>query len=341
MVSKGTQKEAIKTLEDLERKYLKKYPPPKHRYVPSGSISLDYLLGGGLPLGRVMLMTSAPSLGKSLCAMYMSASLLKNTEGVVLYLDIEKGISESLVNSMIAREIRSRFVLMSPNSYEDVQEIIEDYMQTNKLVGVFIDSITSLYPKSVFEDGRKPLGMKAAMESLFCLKCKVYSAMHNFLVVYVNQQRVMDIASPLRTAPAPAGGWALKHYNDIMMSMYPLAYIRSKTGDKIGAQVKMVTEKNKLVGNRTVVAFLRYGHGISNVATVIAILKHKGFVRQKATFFDVLIEGLQLKETVRGNRGLEEFVSKHFEAIVDYVEKESFVEDYFTSFRGEKNSVVE
>ena len=325
------KKETVKTLEDLERKYFNKYPPSAHQFVPSGSIAFDYLLGGGLPLGKVLLMTSAPALGKSLCSMFMAAGVLNNTEGVVLYLDAERGVSQSLVDAIIPDEVKDRFILRTPVTYESVEEIVEDYMNTGKLSGVFIDSVTSLFPKCVIEEGKHPIGAKAGAESLFCLKLKVYAPMHNFIVVYVNQQRVSDIMSFIKKGPSHAGGWALQHYNDIMISMSALSFIKSKSGDRVGAQVKVSTEKNKLVGNRSVIIFLKYGCGVSNIATVISVLKYKGYIKQKVSTYDVSIEEMGIKQTIKGNLGIEEFVREHFEDVVEFLEQHGYLEEYFSA----------
>lgn len=321
--------------ETLYKHYIKAFPTAVLRNVPTGSIALDYVFGGGFPLGKVILFTSPPGIGKSLTCLFLSGRILEEEpESLVIYADAECGLVPALIQNVLKKDYGNRFLHISPHSYEDVEEVIKKYMETGKLAAVFIDSVTSLFPKDVLEGEKMPIGAKANAENMFCLRMKVFSSIHKFGIVYVNQHRAkIDTMHGNKGGPKPAGGWALQFYNDLSMIMRPAFFLYNSADDKVGACVHIVQEKNRMVGNRSAYLFLKYGHGVSNLATMASVLKYTGYAKQGGTYFDIDIPDLSIKEKVKGNAGLDQFVVDNFDKLMAYLDKQGKFVDYFENFK--------
>lgn len=327
------------TAEELYKFYTTKYPTAVLRTIKSGSIVLDYVFGGGFPLGKVILFTAQPGLGKTLVSLALSGRILSDEkEGIVLYIDAETGVVDELVMNVHGESFGERFVRVSPHSYEATQEIVQKYAKTGKLLAVFIDSVTALYPASVLEDDMKnPIGAKAAGEAMFTMRMKIFASLYHFGVVYINQQRAYINMTPGKSggpSTKPAGGWSLKYYNDMDLQMWPAKFLYDASGNKVGVLAKVLCEKNRMVGNRSGYLYLKYGFGISNVATVVSILREQGFVKQGGAVFTT--EMPELFETplkLKGNVGIEEFVTENFEKLYAYLNKSGAVGEYFKNFK--------
>jgi len=314
-------------------KHNKKYPPQKAEWVPSGSLVLDYVWGMGFPVNKVTVLSSAPALGKTTVAVSTARGILESAEGLVLYLDAESGLDESLVNNVIGEELKSRFIIHTPPTYEAVEEMIQDYTATTtRLLAVIIDSVTALQTEKVLKEGDARIGSKAGYEALFCIKMKLWSATNKFGVIYVNQQRANISMTGRGPATRPAGGFALHHYCDIEMQLRNMLFIKNSQNDKLGVCARVFTDKNRMVGNRSAPLYIRYGVGVSNVTTLESFLKHTGRVTQGGAYFKIKIEELNIEKSVQGNVGLNAFVQEYFvpllelmknspEQCLDYYEK--------------------
>jgi len=335
-------KSEIQKHEELLKKYSKMYPPGTHETVPTGSIVLDYMFGGGFPIGKIILFSASPGLGKSLVSLFMCRQVLKSDkEGIVVYIDAETGVVEDLQKAVLQEDFGKRFVLISPHTYEDVEDVIAQYAKTGKLKMVIIDSITSIFPKAVLDGDSNKIGSKSGAESLFCLKMKVHTTLSKFGIVYVNQVRANIQMHGGGRGPATksAGGWPLHFYNDVHINMRPKFYLYNAKKEKLGACVEITCEKNKLVGNRSAYAFLKYGYGVSNIATMTQILKHATLAVQSGSYFKIEIPDVDLGDgvgkgvSVQGNAGLDNLIKDNFDVINEYIRKSGILKDFFENFK--------
>lgn len=325
--------------QQLKDKYQKLYPVGDMKIVSTGSIVLDYVLGGGFPIGKTMLLSSAPSLGKTLTTVWMAKAVLEeDPEAKALLIDAESGIVDLLKGTILTPELEKRFVHIAPHTYEDTEEVIRDFISKGNLRFLAIDSITSLMPNSVLNEGDNRVGAKAGMEGTFIPKLKALASMAGFGVVYVNQQRAnIQMTGRKGAATKSAGGWALKHYTDIEVFMRPRFYIYDNSNNKRGACVRYYCEKNRLVGNRDGYVFLKYGSGILNLPSINQALKYFNYVTQAGSYFKIKAKDLGLdtdpEVSVQGNVGLEEFTKAHFSDILKHLEETKKMEDFLENFQ--------
>lgn len=347
-------------VDNCFKKFSKMHPPGYLGYLPSGSLTLDYIFGGGFPIGKIVMFEAAKGVGKSLMSLVICKAVLDaDPEAVVLYLDIELGLVESLIKNVMGDDYKEkygpRFVWISPKSYEESERILIEYMGTGKLRLVIYDSLTALMTDKMLEtpkeskDGDEPaspysgVGMmpKARAEALFCQKMKIFASAGKFGVVYVNQLRANIQMTGNRNAPKDkgAGGYGSGYYNDAMLRIQPVHYIEDNRKNRLGCIARITCpEKNRLVGSRTAYIYLKYGRGISNVATVSSMLKHFGSISQGGAHFtikDPLLDlgaGLGVEVKALGNAGVDEIISAHFDHIVAAYRESGKLEKFFEEF---------
>jgi RecA/RadA recombinase len=329
------------TVELLVDKYSKQFPPVHDRLIPSRYMAIDYIFGGGFPENRVISITSAWGVGKTLVSLCICLSfLLEKDDNVVLFLDIERGISKNLLINVLGEDyevrFKDRFILLAPQSYEDTIALIEDFSKTDKLKLVVLDSLTALDTQAVLDDGSGKVASKGGAEALFCKKIKFYSTTSRFSVIYINQQRANLSFSP---APGPktkmAGSNSVFHYSDAILLLRSLNYDKNAKGEKIGAQIQIKCEKNRIAGNRMAVAFLKYGFGISNIRAMTHFLKWAGVVTSAGAYFDFVCddfdfgEGMGKKARVYGTDEAENLVREKMADMVEFFTANGKLAKYF------------
>ena len=261
----------------------KDFPSVYDDFISTKYLAWDYVLGGGLPIPRVLNLTSGWGVGKSFTALCLIESMLSSDpEFTVLYLDVERGLSTTLLTNIFgddyADKYKTRFIIATPSTYEDAQDLILRFAKTGKLKFVVIDSVTSLISRAdieKLEDGDKTqVGGKASAEGKFCPLFKLYTTAYNFSLMYIAQQRA-NFGGTSWSGPATkmAGGQSLYHNTDIIIKLSNVKSVINLKGEKIAANIKIQCEKNRLVGNRIAYSYYEYGKGISNGRTIVEFLK--------------------------------------------------------------------
>ena len=332
MVKKDKEPQKV---DQLNKFYEKKFPVQRVIHHPTGSLVFDYIFGGGLPLGKVILMSSGFALGKSLISLFCCRNLLQeNPDAVVLYLDIESGVTNKIKENVLQKDYKERFIHLTPRTYEDVESIIYDYCRAGNLKFVVIDSVTQLLPEAILSGQSKAIGAKATKEAIFCPKLKFWSSIYQFNLLYCNQMRIKINTMGGKSPLTAAGSFALHFYNDIEIVLRPRTFIRNLKDEKIGVYGHVTCEKNKLVGNRSAYFYLKYGYGVSNIATIIDALKFNKLCKQAGAWFEFNIPGLEGGVKTHGNIGVEKYVKENFEYVIKLTEEKGYLKKYFSEFRG-------
>jgi RecA/RadA recombinase len=374
-MAKKIEKKDMEMLK-LSKKWMEKFPPSFLGYISSGSVGFDYLFDGGFPLGKMGGIWSPPGVGKSLITLYVVKGVLDNDpEAVVIYDDSEIGVDNRLlgsmgflrdgwkeiitkaeeksrevdINELLKPEYVGRFILVTVDTYEDLDEIVSDYI-TNQKVGklrmVAIDSFTELQPKKIVDEESHQIGAKANADVLFCHRLKSMANLNQFGVLVVVQERAnfsTRKGPAQRNAPATKaqGSKAFLHALHYLYVVKIIEQIKDARGNRVGAWVHFsssgMAEKNKIAGNRSVKLCLKYGFGISNIQTVIGMIQWMGMVQRAGSYYTLKSdsldfgEGLGKEVQVQGNTALEELVSNYFGVLMDFCIQSGKMEEYFNS----------
>ena len=181
------------------------------KVIPTGLDLLDSILGGGIPIGKMLLFVGAPGGGKSTLVGMCGAGLHKfDPRSFFIYLDAEQSMSMSrLVNLGVDPE---RTILLSqPLTVEKMMEILKKVIEfkiTKKLEDVpfFVawDSETATPPAKQLEseDPAKTMGYKARLLSYIMPKIINACTKFNITFLAIGQLKDKIDINPY----APSGG---------------------------------------------------------------------------------------------------------------------------------------
>lgn len=283
-------------------------------YLDSGSIIMNMVLGGGLPMGKNIEIYSNSGYGKSTITLSVCRALCKQGHKV-LYIDAEGSINE-LIESMgfykdnlvwTPENQDGNFIPIQISYFEDIEEILEQMIPKYDDKGnpmnsdirlVVIDSVAALCPKEYRGDFGEKLsiasakpGIVAKLMTAFCRKFNGYKTAYNMSFLYINQMRdnlALSFAS--KYEDNVPGGRALKYFMDVILKLNSRGTHKEKVENTLGEVQEVETErevdikavKNKLTnGNIGFPLQVRYGIGISNIAAMPYILPKKKIVTKE------------------------------------------------------------
>lgn len=234
--------------------------------VPTKLENLDYILGGGIPVGKLILALGEPGGGKSTAVAKMMASFQDQyPKALGIFIDSEQGMSlERLVNLGADPE---RTVLASQTiTFEKIYSILEQIInyRIEKNVSdipmcVVLDSetmtlttkhLTALEPKEV-------LGYKANMSTLFLSKIGHLCSKNNITFIAIAHLRdkiSMNTFLPEASEFKGLGNKKIAGSNILKYAPFQLIFFKS-TGETINYE----------------------HHGFTGVITDVILLKNKNF----------------------------------------------------------------
>jgi len=230
--------------------------------ISSGSFVLDLILGGGIPLGRILEFYGIYSSGKTMLGLKALAETQKRG-GVGLYVDMEGSIqSEDDFTYLEALGVNTEELLIAkPASTEEAMDVIINAISSRKVSLIVYDSIAMATPLMVYEkDGSSDtMGVEPRKNNL--LIRKVIASMQpkdladekespwcSFIVI----NQVRDVLGNIPRPPETTGGWGLKFAKHISVEVKKTSWIRddeteAKSVDdvKCGQEIKLIVRKNK------------------------------------------------------------------------------------------------
>src|ERR1035437_2648844 len=210
---------------------------------PTGSLSLDIALGGGLPKGRVIEVYGPESSGKTTLTLHAIAEIQK-LGGTAAFIDAEHALDPAYAKR-IGVDIDS-LLLSQPDNGEQALEITETLVRSNAVDIIVIDSVAALVPRAEIEGemGDSHMGLQARLMSQALRKLTAVVSRSKTTVVFINQIR-MKIGIMFGNPETTTGGNALKFYASVRMDIRRISQI--KDGDlAIGNHVKVKVVKNKI-----------------------------------------------------------------------------------------------
>ena len=281
------------------------------QYLDSGSVIVNMVLGGGLPMGKNIEIYSSSGYGKSTITLSICRSLCKQGHKV-LYIDAEGSINE-LIESMgfyrdnlvwTPENQDGNFIPVQISYFEDIEEILENMVPKYDDKGnptdsdirlVVIDSVAALCPKEYRGDFGEKLsiasakpGVVAKLMTAFCRKFNGYKTAYNMSFLFINQMRDnLALSFAAKYEDNVPGGRALKYFMDVILKLNSRGIHKEKVENTLGEVQEVETErevdikavKNKLTnGNIGFPLQVRYGIGISNIAAMPYILPKKRII---------------------------------------------------------------
>jgi len=313
---KKRKRPTTKTFEEAAASLMERFPSRMDvEYADTGSLVLNKLMGGGLPRGKYVELSTPSGMGKSTAALHICLSLCENGEKCV-YLDFENAVNDSLVHGVgLTPYIGKTFSLHKLMTFADAEDAIDPYLYSGDIALIVIDSITAIIPSVIQETSIEAAlpGLKARLQGALLEKYKSDFSINGTTLLLINQMRTkFDFRGNSRVGPA--GGMTLEFYSDVrLMGIGAGKKIEENIDGKkviIGHDMRLTTIKNKFTKPfvEDVLSVL-FGKGISNIRTMMYYLVNEKIVKQSGSYFE--IEGSA--ERMRGWVGVEAYVRENFE----------------------------
>jgi recombination protein RecA len=269
--------------------WLSDTPDERIEFIPTGSVSLDYALGGGFPRGRIVEIFGWESSGKSTLAMSVAAEA--NRMGLrCLYIDAERALDKRLPVSYGVDP--NKFILQDPPiTAEEHFSIMTDLVSSGGIGVCVVDSVSSLVPKAVMEGdiGASHVGQLARFLSQECTKLVHLLGETNTLFIFINQYRekIMKMPGDPRTT---SGGNAIRFYATHRVEVAGTGKTKSGAildlkGNTIGHKMKFKVLKNKVgVPYRSGGIDLIYGQGYDTFGELVELAADFGLIEKSGSW---------------------------------------------------------
>jgi recombination protein RecA len=250
---------------------------------PSGSISLDLALGGGLPKGRVVEIYGPESSGKTTLTLHAIAEVQRRG-GIAAFIDAEHALDPAYAKRIGVDT--ENLLLSQPDNGEQALEIAETLVRSNAVDIIVIDSVAALVPRAEIEGdmGDSLPGLQARLMSQALRKLTAVISRSRTTVVFINQIR-MKIGVMFGNPETTTGGNALKFYSSVRMDIRRIGQI--KQGDEVvGNRTRVKVVKNKIAPPFKEAEFdIMYNKGISRSGDVLDLAANNGIVEKAGAWY--------------------------------------------------------
>lgn len=157
--------------------------------IPTGCLSLDELLGGGLPKGRIIEVFGQESSGKSTLTMFLVAQIQK-AGGRAVLIDAENAFDGEYA-SKIGVDVE-KLLVSQPASLEEAMDVIRELVPTNQFDIIVVDSVAALTPKQEIEETEMLKENMAVQARLLGKALRILTgpiSKSNTIVIFINQVR--------------------------------------------------------------------------------------------------------------------------------------------------------
>ncbi len=259
--------------------------------IPSGALTLDLALGGGLPKGRVIEIYGPESSGKTTLALHAIAEVQK-AGGVAAFVDAEHAL-DPLYSEALGVDI-SNLLVAQPDTGESALEIVDQLIRSAAVDIVVVDSVAALTPRAEIEGemGDMQVGLQARLMSKALRKIAGNIGKSGCVVIFLNQLR-QKIGVTYGSPEVTTGGNALKFYASVRLDIRRIQTLKKGSEGEYGIRAKVKVAKNKVAPPFRIAEFdIIFGQGISNVGCLIDLAEQTKIITRKGAWYSYNSENI-------------------------------------------------
>ncbi|WP_072621796.1 recombinase RecA [Spirulina major] len=252
--------------------------------IPTGALTLDIALGGGLPKGRIIEIYGPESSGKTTLALHALAEVQKKG-GVAAFVDAEHALDPAYA-SALGVDIENLLVAQ-PDNGESALEIVDQLVRSAAVDIVVIDSVAALVPRAEIEGemGDTQVGLQARLMSKALRKIAGNIGKSESTVIFLNQLR-QKIGISYGSPEVTTGGNALKFYASVRLDIRRIQTLKKGSEGEYGIRAKVKVAKNKVAPPFRIAEFdIIFGSGISRTGCVMDLAEQTSVVVRKGAWY--------------------------------------------------------
>lgn len=251
--------------------------------IPSGALTLDLALGGGLPKGRVIEIYGPESSGKTTLALHAIAEVQK-AGGIAAFVDAEHALDPAY-SAVLGVDIENLLV-SQPDTGEAALEIVDQLVRSTAIDIVVVDSVAALVPRAEIEGemGDAHVGLQARLMSQALRKITGNIGKTGCSVIFLNQLR-QKIGVSYGNPETTTGGNALKFYASVRLDIRRIQTLKKGT-EEFGIRAKVKVAKNKIAPPFRIAEFdIIFGKGISTMGCIVDLAEETGVITRRGAWY--------------------------------------------------------
>ncbi|GAB4468665.1 MAG: recombinase RecA [Elainellaceae cyanobacterium] len=251
--------------------------------IPTGALTLDLALGGGLPKGRVIEIYGPESSGKTTLALHAIAEVQKSG-GTAAFVDAEHALDPAY-SANLGVDI-DNLLVSQPDTGEAALEIVDQLVRSTAIDLVVVDSVAALVPRAEIEGemGDTHVGLQARLMSQALRKITGNIGKTGCSVIFLNQLR-QKIGISYGNPETTTGGNALKFYASVRLDIRRIQTLKKGT-EEYGIRAKVKVAKNKVAPPFRIAEFdVIFGQGISTYGCLMDLAEETGVVTRKGAWY--------------------------------------------------------
>lgn len=274
----------------------------KYELVPFSSPRLNYMMYGGLPMGRMIEFAGAEKSGKTTTALDIvkNCQIKFEQEGQgrkVCFVDAENTFDVEWATKLGVK-VEDLLLIKPQEQYaEQIFEIMRAVIETGEIGLIVLDSVAQLVSKQAFEEDieKKTYGGIAMSLTKFCNIVVPLLGKYNCMCIMINQVRE-DLNNPYNTFITP-GGRGFKHNCSVRLmfqqgDFLDVNYKHLNRGceNPVGNEVNVRIEKSKVCRSDRRLGYytLNYLEGIDYINDMVDVLLQTGYIVQNGSYFTLV-----------------------------------------------------